>query len=102
MTVADTILSQLGGSKFAAMTGARAFVGSSNSLQFSIPRNRAIDKVFIELTELDLYNVTFFSIRGASVKAIRMVGSVDATQLREVFTMTTGLETNLGTMGRED
>ncbi len=100
MTVAEIILEQLGGNKFQVMTGAKSFVGSADSLQFSIPTSRKINKVFIELTDLDLYNVFFYSIRGVAVKVIRMVDGIDATQLREVFTMTTGLETSLGTMGR--
>ena len=100
MTVADTILNQLGGNRFQVMTGAKAFVGSPDSLQFSIPTSRKINKVFIELTDLDLYNVFFYNIRGTVVKVIHMVDGIDAGRLREIFTTITGLETSLGTMGR--
>ncbi len=100
MTVATTILEQLGGNRFQVMTGAKMFVGSEDSLHFSIPMSQKINKVFIELTELDLYNIFFYNIRGSNVKVIHMVDSIDATQLREVFTKFTGLETSLGTMGR--
>jgi len=100
MTVATTILEQLGGNRFQAMTGAKLFVGSEDSLHFNIPMSQKVNKVFIELTELDLYNIFFYNIRGTNVKVVHMVDGIDATQLREVFTKFTGLETSLGTMGR--
>ena len=37
MEVANTILEQLGGRQFQAMTGASQFVGSKNSLSFRLP-----------------------------------------------------------------
>ena len=39
MTVARSILDQLGGARFVAMTGARDFVGSADSLTFKIGVN---------------------------------------------------------------
>ena len=38
MTVAKTILAQLGGSRFVAMTGARHMAGDATSLSFGLPR----------------------------------------------------------------
>jgi len=100
MTVATTILEQLGGKRFQVMTGAKQFVGSDYSLQFGIPKSQGINKIVVRLTNLDLYRVTFYNIRGINVKVIRTVDSIDASQLREVFTNVTGLEISLGTMGR--
>ena len=39
ITVARSILDQLGGARFVAMTGAREFVGSADSLTFKIGVN---------------------------------------------------------------
>lgn len=100
MTVANTILEQLGGHKFKVMTGAFHFVGSSHSLQFGIPNSQGINKIVVKLTNLDLYDATFYNIRGLNIKVIRAVDSIEASQLQEVFTNVTGLETSLGTMGR--
>ena len=37
LTVANTILQQLGGNKFRVMTGAKNFVGSNDALTFRLP-----------------------------------------------------------------
>ena len=100
MTVATTILEQLGGNSFQIMTGAKQFVGCSDSIQFGIQKSQSINKVVIKLTSLDLYDVTFYNIRGINVKVIRTAESIEASQLQELFTNVTGLETSLGTMGR--
>jgi len=103
MAVATTILEQLGGQRFQVMTGAKQFAGSITSLQFGIPGHRSahgINKVVILLNESDLYDLTFFKIRGVKVQQLFQVDNVGAEQLREVFTHFTGLETSLGTMGR--
>jgi hypothetical protein len=44
MTVARTILDQLGGARFVAMTGAREFVGSADSLTFKVSTRSASPK----------------------------------------------------------
>jgi hypothetical protein len=61
MTVARTILDQLGGARFVAMTGAREFVGSADSLTFKIGVNpKRVSQVRVTLTPAHLYSVTFF------------------------------------------
>ena len=51
MTVARTILDQLGGARFVAMTGAREFVGSADSLTFKIGVNpKRVTQVRVTLT----------------------------------------------------
>ena len=37
MTIANTILEQLGGNKFIAMTGAKNFVSDGNTLRMTLP-----------------------------------------------------------------
>ena len=63
LTVARSILDQLGGARFVAMTGARELVGSADSLTFKIGVNpKRVSQVRVALTPADLYSVTFFRI----------------------------------------
>ena len=98
MTTAQTILEQLGGNRFIAMTGASLFLNTGNGLAFKIGRgaiNKA-NKVRITLNDSDLYTVEFFSIRGIDIFNPRgMVENVYADKLREVFTTHTGMDTAL-------
>lgn len=108
MEIANTILAQLGGRKFLAMTGAKNLFGSDEerTLQFQLPRSFAkdgINAVRVKLEESDTYTVTFYKVgtarTGYAHKTVREVSDVYADSLRAVFTETTGLETSLGTMG---
>lgn len=95
---AKTIIEQMGGNKFAAMTGAKNFVASEDGLQFSIPKTNKINKVVIELNANDLYNVSFWNIQmGANFKMdkISEETNIYADTLRSVFTAGTGLDTHL-------
>jgi hypothetical protein len=99
MQAAQTILAQLGGSRFCAMTGASQFVGGDAPvmLQFKIGRgakNKATN-VRVTLADSDTYAVEFFSIRGVNVKPISQHGMVYADQLRGLFTEQTGMVTSL-------
>lgn len=97
-TIAQTILQQIGGNSFAAMTGAKNFVAGSNMLQFDIGRgatNKA-NKVRITLDTSDTYNMEFFYLRGVVCKTC--AGHTDgiyADQLQATFTRCTGLDTHL-------
>ncbi len=95
--VARTILQQLGGNRFTAMTGAKNFVGSRNSIQFSIGRNSAgITKVRIVLTPADEYNVEYYKGAGVNLKLVKKSEGIYADQLQENFTDNTGMDTSLG------
>lgn len=97
MTVAQTILAQLGGSRFVAMTGAKNLVAGEDRLQFSIGRgalNKA-NKARVTLTRDDLYTVEFFRLRGIDCKEISKSVAVPADRLRAVFTRETGFDTSL-------
>ena len=59
MTVAQTILQQLGGNKFRVMTGAKNFMEDGDSLIFWIPTKNGIDNVIITLEITDTYRMTF-------------------------------------------
>lgn len=94
--VAETILEQLGGNRFIAMTGAKQFAGGADMLQFSIGRgakNKA-NKVKVTLAG-DLYRVDFFNIRGVNIKELGTVENVYADRLAAVFTEQTGLDTRI-------
>ena len=92
MQIANTILAQLGGNRFLAMTGATNLLGGENSLQFKIGRNDAkVTHVRITLNASDLYDVEFFNVRGLNRKSLGALDGVYADQLAEVFTRKTGL-----------
>jgi hypothetical protein len=96
--VAETILEQLGGSRFRAMTGAHSFVGGARDLTFALPAGAAhgrISKVRVELTPDDLYKVVFYRKRQLTLDPVAVRESIDCGRLRSVFTGVTGLLTQL-------
>lgn len=96
LTVARTILAQLGGNGFRVMTGAKNFVAGENYLSFQIPRAKSgIRGVRIELTPMDTYTVTFMKWRKFDVTVVSEVTDVYADQLEAVFTGATGLYTRI-------
>lgn len=97
MQVANTILAQLGGSRFIAMTGVKDIVGSADALSFGIGRgavNKA-NKVRITLTRADDYTVEFFNYRKLDLKPVGKRDGVHAEDLQHVFTAETGLDCHL-------
>ena len=97
-TIAQTILQQIGGNRFAAMTGAKNFVSGSNMLQFDIGRGAAnkASKVRITLDTSDTYSMEFFYVRGVVCKTCAgHTKGIYADQLQEAFTRITGLDTHL-------
>lgn len=101
LTVANTILCQLGGNMFRAMTGARDFLGDARSLRFRIGRNaHAITAVRVTLEADDTYTVDF--IRGAGTRAYvaRTRTGVYADVLRAVFELETGMYASIGRVSR--
>lgn len=95
--VAETILAQLGGNRFRAMTGAKQFVGSETALTFKLPRGAkdGINAILIVLDANDTYTVTFYKVRGLKVATVTEVSFIYADQLRPLFTAKTGLYTSL-------
>lgn len=96
---AKTILSQLGGGKFIAMTGAKMFVQSTKDryLQFKIGSGakKSINKVIVRLNELDLYDISFCRVTNTNYKTIAEVFNVYGDQLQSIFTDETGFQTSL-------
>lgn len=111
MTVANTILAQLGGNRFTTMTGARNLVGGESMLQFQLPRGFAqggdtagIKSVRITLKDDDSYTVEFFgAMKKCPQTKARVIPNLKATvedvyaeNLRAVLTRHTGLDCTLG------
>lgn len=98
MTVATTILEQLGGRRFRMMTGAGNFVAiaDGNGLMFTIGRNsHNVNKVRIRLTAADDYTVETWRIRGTKATPVETREGVYCDNLQDVFTSMTGLYTRL-------
>jgi hypothetical protein len=92
------ILRQLGGNKFIAMTGAKQFVGSNNSLSFQLPKaNKKIKGVRITVNSADLYDMTFgyFDKKKFQWVDVAKYENVYFDQMTNIFTRETGLYTSL-------
>lgn len=98
--VPQTILTQLGGRKFLAMTGAKDLVGGEHMLMFALPRTReyvkeGINKVKITLDPSDTYTVEYYKLRKMDATLITKDTGVYAEDLQRFFTEATGLATHL-------
>lgn len=107
-TIAETILSQLGGNAFIAMTGAKKFFTNGNDCCFSIGRNTSkANRVQIILKADDTYTVQFKKFTGGrlnkrtyeyipeKVETLKEYNGVYCDELQSVFTAYTGLYTHL-------
>lgn len=95
--VAQTILDQLGGSKFYAMTGAHC-IASEDHLHVVLPRAaRRINSIVIRLQADDTYTVLFNrrTRHGMRITQVASEHGVHAEDLQRLFTSHTGLETSL-------
>jgi len=98
MTVAKTILAQLGGGKFIAMTGAKNFIGDENSLSFCLRSGMAkngSNRVKITLDPCDTYTVQFAKYRALKLTPISEHSDIYCDQLVELFERETGLYCSL-------
>lgn len=110
LTVAATILHQLGGNKFIVMTGAKNLVALDNGIRFKIGKNSSrANMVEITLNGLDLYDVKFIKhtpynvrvtnngvkVTEESTKVIAEYNDVYSDMLQDLFTNVTGLYTHL-------
>lgn len=94
--VAETILSQLGGNRFIAMTGASSFSYGDACLNFRIGSNpKKVKAVRITLEPSDTYKMEFLTIRKFEVKTLSEVSGIYCDMLQEIFTNHTGLYTKL-------
>ena len=94
--IAKTILQQLGGNKFIAMTGAKNLGHTNKGLQMKIGRNsKGITHVIINLKSSDTYEIEFIKLRGAKRTVVKKVKGVYNDMLQKIFTKYTGMRTSL-------
>ena len=96
--IAQTILQQLGGNKFIAMTGAKNIGFTNKGIQMGIGRNaKGVTHVIIDLDRgKDLYDIEFVKVAwDFKRKTIKKLKGVYADQLQKIFTKYTGLYTKL-------
>jgi hypothetical protein len=93
MTTATTILNQLGGNKFIAMTGATCY-SDGNTLISKFKGSKVANIMYVTLNENDTYDVKLCKFRGLDVKTIKEVTGAYAEMLKPIFEGTTGLKTS--------
>ena len=96
-TIAETILNQLGGNQFIAMTGAKNFTYSDKcSFGCKIMRNQSkANYIRINLSSVDLYDIEFLYITIKTMKTKATFNNIYNDQLRGLFERITGLNTSL-------
>jgi len=98
LMIAKVIAAQLGGSRFAVMTGANRMLAVERGLQFKLPSNFAkdgINCVEVKVNGSDLYDLSFKRIRGLNVTLVAEADNIYADELRSVFAEATGLALSL-------
>jgi hypothetical protein len=108
MNVANTILAQLGGSKFAAMTGSKNFLADGNTLRMTLSQNKSgANMLYITLDDMDTYEMRFikytkgcfnketFVYADDKITEIETFTGVYFDMLRKIFTDVTGMDTTL-------
>ena len=104
---ATTILNQLGGNKFIAMTGAKDFLTGGNDITFKIGKNSSkANMINIILDEDDTYTMKFikftnfrmtktFEFIEAKTEVLKEVKGIYCDMLQDLFTQYTGLYTHI-------
>ena len=97
MTIARTILDQLGGHKFRVMTGAKNFLDHGDALSMRLGRNSSnSNHLTIRLNSMDLYDVRFSKwTKKFEEKSVKEYNDVYADSLVEIFESHTGMYTRL-------
>lgn len=98
LTVANTIISQMGGTRrLSMMIGANAFVGSDNSVSFKFKARakNGANAFRVTLNPSDTYTVEFVSCRGMKVTVKDSLSDVYAEDLISLFQNKTGLYLSL-------
>lgn len=100
MTVARTILDQLGGSMFITMTGAKNLVDHGSALSFKLGRGAKNKATHCKITldPTDTYTVEFMRYNGRSfeMKSMSSDSQIYCDTLRQAFTERTGFYCTMG------
>ena len=99
-TAANTILAQLGGNRFIAMTGAKYFTCDDKSLSFQFPNRSSTNCCRITLNSMDTYDMDFKRVYGIKVTPVKTYEGIYDTMLQDIFTEQTGLCLSLGRIGQ--
>ncbi len=105
--IAKTILEQIGGRRFAAMTGSKDFTDMGNGLRMSLARNKTSANRLDIIYDggADLYNMRFYrktfskKTFESRTKDIETHEGIYCDMLEEMFTMVTGLYTRFSGVG---
>jgi len=91
--IADTIVLQMGGRMFKAMTGVKKMVLLESGVRIFFKRTNGVkvNLVDIVLNASDTYDMTFMRIHGGNVETISEVDGVYCDMLQDVFEKETGL-----------
>lgn len=97
MNTGLTILNQLGGNKFIAMTGSKNFVNTGTGLKMQLRRNKSnAQYLTITLTPMDTFDMNFVRVNGKmEVIEVANFEGVYWTELTKIFEQVTGLYTSL-------
>jgi len=103
LEIANTIIRQMGGGgKLKAMTGAKDMLALESGVQFKFMLSKTANKVIIDYTPDDLYNMTFYKVGRLNkktwdipAKEIAKFEGIYNDQLKPIFEETTGLYLSL-------
>lgn len=94
--IAGTILMQLGGNKFLAMTGSKLQYCDNYTSCYELRRNIVGAKYMkITLNAMDTYDMGFISLRKDEIKTVAAHKGIYDDMLQSIFTQVTGLNTHL-------
>ena len=97
--IGKTILEQLGGNRFIAMTGAKNLIAHSDGLSLRFPQKKGKNYLKITLNAWDTYDLEWGMIRNKqgvpTYTKKKMMEDIYSDSLQEIFTAETGLYTRL-------
>lgn len=95
MSVAQTILDQLGGGRFVMMVGVHKMsnFGTGLAFMFKATAKARINHVRVTLMPSDLYKIEFSRVWGTKRAVLTVRENIYADQLQTLFTEVTGLYT---------
>ena len=102
MFSANTVLQQLGGQKLLRlMVAADNFVQSEKEqwVSFKFKGSVSFNYLKIQLNSMDLYDLTFYKIRGTKLQSQKLVTNIYCDTLMDVFESETSLYLTLNARG---